>query len=145
MFPVQERRGSPRGHSGKASAVPLCSRKKAICVRAQSPFFCNRQQHKSFVLLFVPFLYQKIKRGKKKEKKKGREESKCFQCVFSATAILVSKLITALLIYCVSKLNWRADAWLRCNKNKVPLLNSLICFCKTKTSLSPAARRRVGW
>lgn len=33
-----------------------------------------------------------------------------------------------MLIYCVSKLNWRTDAWLQCNKNKVPLLNSLSCF-----------------
>lgn len=33
-----------------------------------------------------------------------------------------------MLIYCVSKLNWRTDAWLQCNKNKVPLLNSLTCF-----------------
>lgn len=36
--------------------------------------------------------------------------------------------VTGLLIYCVSKLNWRTDAWLQCNKNKVPLLNSLTCF-----------------
>lgn len=56
--------------------------------KSSETFFCNRQQHKYFVLLFVPFLYQKQKR----EKKKKKEGSKCFQCVFSATAILVSKL-----------------------------------------------------
>lgn len=148
MFPVQERRGSPRGHGGKASAAPLCARKKQFASELKTPFFVTVNSTNLLYCCLYHFCTKNQKREKKKPRKKkggGREESKCFQCVFSATAILVSKLITALLICCVSKLNWRADAWLRCNKNKVPLLNSLICFCKTKTSLPPTAHHCVGW
>lgn len=46
------------------SAVFTLKRKS----KSSETFFCNRQQHKYFVLLFVPFLYQKQKREKKKRK-----------------------------------------------------------------------------
>lgn len=36
-------------------------------------FFVNCQQHKYFVLLFVPFCKKKKMLGKKKKKKKGKE------------------------------------------------------------------------
>lgn len=53
----------------------------------QKPFFVTVNSTNILYCCLYHFC-TKNKRGKKKK----REESKCFQCVFSATAILVSKL-----------------------------------------------------
>lgn len=52
----------------------------------QNPFFVTVNSTKILYCRLYHFC------TKNKSRKKKREESKCFQCVFSATAILVSKL-----------------------------------------------------
>lgn len=74
------------------SAVFTLKRKKqkfASVNPVQKPFFVTVN---STNILYCCLYHFCTKKKNKRGKKKKREESKCFQCVFSATAILVSKL-----------------------------------------------------
>lgn len=91
--------------------------------RVQKPFFVTVNSTNILYCCLYHFC-TKIKRGKKKIGKKVN----VFNVFLVPLQSWFPNWVTALLIYCVSKLNWRTDAWLQCNKNKVPLLNSLTCF-----------------
>lgn len=69
--------------------------KKIAQLLSQKTSFVNCQQHKYFVLLFVPFCKKKNEEKKQQPKKNQKGTSLLFQaCVYSATAILVSKYRT---------------------------------------------------
>lgn len=61
---------------------------------SQKTSFVNCQQHKYFVLLFVPFCKKMKKTNQKKNTKQNRKSLLFQACVYSATAILVSKYRT---------------------------------------------------
>lgn len=70
-------------------------KKKIAQLLSQKTSFVNCQQHKYFVLLFVPFCKKKMKKKNNNQKKNQKGTSLLFQaCVYSATAILVSKYRT---------------------------------------------------
>lgn len=89
----------------------------------QKPFFVTVNSTNILYCCLYHFC-TKNKRGKKKKGKKVN----VFNVFLVPLQSWFPNWVTGLLIYCVSKLNWRTDAWLQCNKNKVPLLNSLTCF-----------------
>lgn len=70
MFPVQERRGSPRGHGGKASAAPLCARKKQFASELKTPFFVTVNSTNLLYCCLYHFFTKNQKREKKKPRKK---------------------------------------------------------------------------
>lgn len=66
------------------------TKKRLHSYRVEGLFYVKCQQHKYFVSLFVPFC-KKTMGEKKKKREKGGKSLLFPMCVYSATAIMVSK------------------------------------------------------